>query len=103
MPEHSDGPRMDRDAIRRELEEVAREPSSSGRSTMAKVTALRTLERLSPRPKGTELPPGVDLDDVAPEDHPLQVEPPDDPFRQLDPPKTFRQLLRWRANLESEL
>ena len=39
-------PRIDPDALKRELEEIALGDASSGRAQLAKVTALRTLEKL---------------------------------------------------------
>ena len=63
---------------RRELERVALEPATSGRAAMAKVTALRTLERVSrgrnaipPCPEGWHPgPPAmVELDRVFLDEH----------------------------------
>ncbi len=45
--------------IERELERVAMREPASGREALAKVTALRTLEKLR-RPRGGQLPPEVE-------------------------------------------
>lgn len=46
-------PPIDPEAVEKELEQVALAPAKSGREAMAKVTALRTLERLG-RPAGAD-------------------------------------------------
>jgi len=50
---------MRRRELRRELERLARSDPESGRAALAKVTALRTLERLDRR----HVSPGYPVDD----------------------------------------
>jgi hypothetical protein len=79
LGEPQNGAEDPREAARSELERVALGPASSGRARLAKVTALRTLERVSrgrnvipPCPEGWHPgPPELEeLDQVYLEDRP---------------------------------
>jgi hypothetical protein len=79
------------DPIRRELERIALSPAESGREALAKVTALRTLERLG-RSTRTDYP--VDDDGRF---HPCGPE-----WWDLDRPDTDETRERWRRAWEGE-
>jgi hypothetical protein len=79
------------DPIRRELERIALSPAESGREALAKVTALRTLERWN-RPARNDYP--VDDDGRF---HPCGPE-----WWDLDRPDTDETRERWRRAWEGE-
>ncbi len=81
-----------RDEVRQELERVAFGDAPSGRQALAKVTALRTIERLS-RPAG---PLGERLD----ADGRWHPGPPE--FWDLDRHHSDEQRERWRRNWEAD-
>ena len=95
----------DEDQIRQELERVARSEPQSGREAMAKVTALRTLERLNrPTDEGMADPQIKRLFDETRDPNETargdDWHPSSDPeVRELDACDTLATRRRWYLNL----
>jgi hypothetical protein len=93
------------DEIRQELERVAQSEPRSGREAMAKVTALRTLERLNPLSDEAMVDPQIErlFDETR---DPNETARPDDwhpstdpEVRELDACDTLAARRRWYLNL----
>lgn len=83
--------KADKDRVREELERVAHSDPESGREAMAKVTALRTLERLDQPPRKEPPPPP---DDWHPQPGSVMEE-----LDRADPNATPEMRRRWFKTL----
>ena len=90
-PETPGGTHADKDRVREELERVAHSDPESGREAMAKVTALRTLERLDQPPRKEPPPPP---DDCHPQPGSVMEE-----LDRADPNATPEMRRRWFKTL----
>jgi hypothetical protein len=85
-------PRIDPDTLKGELEEIALGDASSGRAQLAKVTALRTLEKLG-RPAN---------DDTYPVDDEGRFHPGPPEWWELDRGDSDERREHWRREWQRE-